>query len=431
MLPSSPSSASALLADAVENGRVGGLSLRRVWTTVAMLALTIGATLLFGHAAAVVCTFVMQALMYREAVTAAIIRANERELPAFRGFYYYWYCTAVFFSYGRLLRPQLLTVSYVHLLGFSVAQAAERFHLLLSFMLYVGGFVSFICSLRVKKLYRYQLGQFAYCHIALALILWQSTFLVQNLFHGIAWWLLPAFLVASNDIGAYVCGKWFGASRIPFSAKHTWEGFVGAFGVTMVCGVLLAHVVPQVPLLACSLYNADGTSKGLFNWTVPASVDECDDEYSGSGIYEPKDLTYWFDGVLEPLPRSFGEIYLTQFQVHALWLSLFASLIAPFGGFFSSRVKRMHGISRWSNVIPGHGGFLDRFDCHILMGLFVAVYHATFIMPAAPNFLAGQLAAMSAPQQHEVLCSPKVLTLLARVGGGVGALRCDAMPAAP
>lgn len=42
---------------------------------------------------------------------------------------------------------------------------------------------------------------------------------------------------------------------------------------------------------------------------------------------------------------------------------LFASLIAPFGGFFASGLKRALQIKDFSNLIPGHGGVTDRLDC--------------------------------------------------------------------
>jgi len=44
-----------------------------------------------------------------------------------------------------------------------------------------------------------------------------------------------------------------------------------------------------------------------------------------------------------------------------------ASLIAPFAGFFASGIKRAYKIKDFSNALPGHGGFVDRFDCIIFM----------------------------------------------------------------
>lgn len=54
-------------------------------------------------------------------------------------------------------------------------------------------------------------------------------------------------------------------------------------------------------------------------------------------------------------------------QWHALLIAGFASLIAPFGGFFASGFKRAFKIKDFSDVIPGHGGLTDRVDCQFLM----------------------------------------------------------------
>ena len=50
-------------------------------------------------------------------------------------------------------------------------------------------------------------------------------------------------------------------------------------------------------------------------------------------------------------------------QFHALVLSAFASIIAPFGGFFASGFKRGFKIKDFGDSIPGHGGMTDRMDC--------------------------------------------------------------------
>lgn len=62
---------------------------------------------------------------------------------------------------------------------------------------------------------------------------------------------------------------------------------------------------------------------------------------------------------------------------------MFSSIIGPFGGFFASGFKRAFKIKDFGDVIPGHGGIMDRFDCQFLMATFVNVYIASFI--AAPN----------------------------------------------
>ena len=48
------------------------------------------------------------------------------------------------------------------------------------------------------------------------------------------------------------------------------------------------------------------------------------------------------------------------FFVHTFWMSLFASIIGPFGGFFASGFKRAFKIKDFGDLIPGHGGIMDR-----------------------------------------------------------------------
>ena len=53
-------------------------------------------------------------------------------------------------------------------------------------------------------------------------------------------------------------------------------------------------------------------------------------------------------------------------QLHAVVLAMFASIIAPFGGFFASGFKRGFKIKDFGDSIPGHGGMTDRMDCQVL-----------------------------------------------------------------
>ncbi|KAH8095151.1 phosphatidate cytidylyltransferase [Aureococcus anophagefferens] len=66
-------------------------------------------------------------------------------------------------------------------------------------------------------------------------------------------------------------------------------------------------------------------------------------------------------------------------QLHAVCFALFASIVAPFGGFLASAIKRAYHVKDFDSIIPGHGGVTDRVDCEFIMALFVYVYHKTFI----------------------------------------------------
>jgi len=65
-------------------------------------------------------------------------------------------------------------------------------------------------------------------------------------------------------------------------------------------------------------------------------------------------------------------------QIHALWLGFFASVVAPFGGFLASAIKRAYGIKDFDSIIPGHGGVTDRLDCQFLMALCTWVHYNSF-----------------------------------------------------
>lgn len=72
-------------------------------------------------------------------------------------------------------------------------------------------------------------------------------------------------------------------------------------------------------------------------------------------------------------------ISVSPMQFHILAMASFASLIAPFGGFFASGLKRTFNIKDFGDSIPGHGGMTDRMDCQFIMGFFAFMYYQSFI----------------------------------------------------
>lgn len=60
----------------------------------------------------------------------------------------------------------------------------------------------------------------------------------------------------------------------------------------------------------------------------------------------------------------------TNFQLQALVFAVFASLVAPYGGFLASAIKRTSQVKDFGQVLGEHGGVCDRIDCQMLMGMF-------------------------------------------------------------
>lgn len=121
-----------------------------------------------------------------------------------------------------------------------------------------------------------------------------------------------------SDTGAYFSGRFFGRHKLnkEVSPKKTWEGAIG--------GTLLAVGGAVV-------------MRNLF---------------------------------LSPL-----------FSVQtAIWLGLLVAVIGQLSDLAESVIKRSTGVKDSSNLLPGHGGFLDRFDSYLLLAP-IFYYVVLFALP--------------------------------------------------
>merc|ERR1712167_50502 len=81
-------------------------------------------------------------------------------------------------------------------------------------------------------------------------------------------------------------------------------------------------------------------------------------------------------------------------------------IVATFGGFLASAIKRVYGLKDFANFIPGHGGFMDRLDCQFLMALATFVHLRTFVLVNEDmNFTKVLRSAIElSPEGREKLC---------------------------
>eukprot|EP01062_Namystynia_karyoxenos_P015804 TRINITY_DN1575_c3_g1_i1.p1 TRINITY_DN1575_c3_g1~~TRINITY_DN1575_c3_g1_i1.p1 ORF type:complete len:487 (+),score=140.91 TRINITY_DN1575_c3_g1_i1:88-1461(+) len=351
---------------------------RTIWTVV--MAIVFLAVMYIGQTPGIALVLVCQVMMFREIMLISRRRAMEKKLPGFWALPWWMLFTANIWLLSRNLKGPLVRT-------WPQMEPMLAHCDFVALCLYMVGFASFVLSLRPtlpgvgrlmgrpqpspkappkapkQVLFRYQFGQWAWMHMTLITICLLSSFFMQNMMYGMFWFTLPATLVIHNDSWAYACGKSFGRTKLipQLSPKKTWEGFLGAWFFTTLwawwfSGFLSRHkrfTCPKEAFLTqidCTV--ADHFLPAQYNWPQWAT------DIHGYSTFEARPV-----------------------QFHALGLAAFASLFAPFGGFFASGLKRAFNLKDFGDLIPGHGGMVDRMDCQLLNALFVFCYISNFVSP--------------------------------------------------
>lgn len=318
-----------------------------------------------GHMWCAIAVIAMEIGMFNEILRLGFPVAKSRRIPLWRTTGWYFFSALLFLLYGKVV----LSHFYDQALSFTLHPIylyALHHHTFLSFCMYCTGFVGFVLSLRNKDQYHFQFTYFGRALVALILVVVQSHFMILNISLGLIWFILPCWLIIVNDSFGYFCGRLFGKhSLTALSPKKTWEGYIGAGVSTMITAFFLSGFLSQFQWLVCPKYDFND----CFLTCPPVTCDPLPSVF----LKQVAEITL-IPGVTPTFSLTFRPV-----QLHAIALGLFASSIAPFGGFFASGAKRAFGIKDFGGLLPGHGGVTDRVDCQLMMAVFTYVYLINFV----------------------------------------------------
>jgi phosphatidate cytidylyltransferase len=161
-----------------------------------------------------------------------------------------------------------------------------------------------------------------YISLSLALLTW-----LRTVFYGSPITFadrVPVLMIIGsiwiNDTMAYIVGSLIGKTPLSaISPKKTWEGTLG--GIVLAIGVM-----------------------GLIGYLL--------ENTSGWSVFSP---------------------------AHWMAIAAIAAIAGTFGDLLESKLKRLAGIKDSGRIMPGHGGFLDRFDSLLIATPFAWLYLAAII----------------------------------------------------
>jgi phosphatidate cytidylyltransferase len=147
------------------------------------------------------------------------------------------------------------------------------------------------------------------------------SFLVHSHTYSYSFWLFVILLIWMSDSFAYLVGSRIGRRKLmpAISPGKSWEGFLGAGIISLPLAYWIGSTWMNNP---DNIYNISTESAG------------------GQGVF---------------------------------WLVVAAGvwIVGTWGDLFESSIKRSVGVKDSGNILPGHGGMLDRFDSFIYILPFI------------------------------------------------------------
>lgn len=214
---------------------------------------------------------------------------------------------------------QGLTKNRVYMISIDVATtvfvacAGVCFHsIYVALILYMIRFIATLYSKQENPLRSLSYSMLTISYIGLPLFLMSKIYVSE---HGLLLTLAMFILIWINDTGAFVVGCSIGKHRLfeRISPKKSWEGFFGG---------LIFNII------AISIFS--------YTYTAELSL------FSNLGV--------------------------------AIGFAIFVTIFATWGDLVESLIKRTLHLKDSGNMIPGHGGILDRIDSLLLVAPAIYIY---------------------------------------------------------
>lgn len=163
--------------------------------------------------------------------------------------------------------------------------------------------------------------------------------------YGVRFIIYLLLVTMFTDIFALVFGLTLGKGRKKMapkiSPKKTWVGAIGGTSVAVAVGVTFLFVYESI-----------------------------------SPAFHDGEYVEFFTGVF-----NYEKFSGFQYFIFAFLLTLAMSVCSQIGDLVASKLKRTYGIKDYSNIFPGHGGVLDRFDSALFTSaIFLAFIQLSTIM---------------------------------------------------
>jgi len=171
-------------------------------------------------------------------------------------------------------------------------------------------------------------------------------------------------------------------ASILFAKKEEVVSHLGKIFLTIIYIVVPFTLIVQIPFLNASFNYVNTTILGVFIliWTNDTFAFLVGKNFGKHKLLERISPNKTIEGFIGGMVFTFLASLVLANQFTSLtqkqWLVIagIVSIFGVLGDLIESMFKRQAGVKDSSNLIPGHGGFLDRFDSVIFAAPFIFIY---------------------------------------------------------